>query len=142
MSQKPVQPVDQNKSTLDPSKWQSEHVFYGDLDARHRTTCVTAYLSQRNLGRSKGRERQVWKPTGWHQKQVNGEAIYNRGHLLAYTSSFNFDQDGNFKEGENGSIDNPKNLATQTAYANQKLQTTYETLVRDVQKRAGNHGVY
>ncbi len=66
----------------------------------------------------------------------------NRGHLLAYTSSFNFDIDGNFKIGENGSQDNPKNLATQTAFSNQKVQTHYEKLVRDAQKLKGNKVIY
>lgn len=109
--------------------------FYGDLDALNRTTSVTAFIDQRNLGRSEGRERQKpWQPTGWHQKRVAGKEIVNRGHLLAYTSSFNVDVDGNFKEGESGSQDNPKNLATQTAFSNQTVQTHYETLVRKAQK--------
>ncbi|MGL9969174.1 hypothetical protein IGI80_000030 [Enterococcus sp. DIV1420a] len=103
---------------------------------------MTAYLDKRNLGRSEGRERQVWQPTGWHQKKVDGEAIVNRGYLLASMSSFNFDIEGNFKEGEIGSQDNPKNLATQTAFSNQKVQTYYEKLVRDVQKIDRNKIIY
>ncbi|WP_048968850.1 DNA/RNA non-specific endonuclease, partial [Enterococcus faecalis] len=101
-----------------------------------------AYLDRKNLGRSEGRERQVWKPTGWHQKKVDGELIVNRGHLLAYTSSFNFDSDGNFREGESGSQDNPKNLAAQTAFSNQNVQTIYEKKVRDAQKITGNKVIY
>ena len=66
----------------------------------------------------------------------------NRGHLLAYTSSFNFDSDGNFREGESGSQDNPKNLATQTAFSNQNVQTIYEKKVRDAQKITGNKVIY
>ncbi|HFK2861007.1 TPA: DNA/RNA non-specific endonuclease, partial [Enterococcus faecalis] len=57
-------------------------------------------------------------------------------------SSFNFDIDGNFKIGENGSQDNPKNLATQTAFSNQKVQMHYEKLVRDAQKLKGNKVIY
>lgn len=70
-------------------------------------------------------------------EKVDGKDIYNRGHLLAYTSSFNFDIDGKYKEGEIGSQDNPKNLATQTAFSNQKVQTYYEKLVRNAQKSKG-----
>ncbi|MGM0139996.1 hypothetical protein IGI65_002474 [Enterococcus sp. DIV0755b] len=44
--------------------------------------------------------------------------------------------------GELGSQDNPKNLATQTAFSNQKVQTTYEKLVREAQKINGNKVVY
>ncbi|MBG5844469.1 DNA/RNA non-specific endonuclease [Pseudomonas aeruginosa] len=122
--------------------WKENKVIYGDLDPLNRTTFVTAYLDKKNLGRSEGRERQVWKPTGWHQKKVDGKDIYNRGHLLAYTSSFNFDIDGKYKEGEIGSQDNPKNLATQTAFSNQKVQTYYEKLVRNAQKIKGNKVLY
>ncbi len=127
---------------LNIANWKENKVIYGDLDSLNRTTFVTAYLDRKNLGRSEGRERQVWQPTGWHQKQIDGDPIVNRGHLLAYTSSFNFDIDGNFKIGENGSQDNPKNLATQTAFSNQKVQTHYEKLVRDAQKIKGNKVIY
>ena len=68
--------------------------------------------------------------------------IVNRGHLLAYTSSFNFDENGNFKQGESGSEDNPKNLATQTQYANQEIQTNYEQRVRKAQSIDGNKVIY
>ncbi|EMP7025634.1 DNA/RNA non-specific endonuclease [Enterococcus faecalis] len=134
--------VNNGRSTLDISQWQENKVIYGDLDSLNRTTVVTAYLDKQNLGRSEVRERQVWKPTGWHQKKVDGELIVNRGHLLAYTSSFNFDSDGNFREGESGSQDNPKNLATQTAFSNQNVQTIYEKKVRDAQKITGNKVIY
>ncbi|HIE1072039.1 TPA: DNA/RNA non-specific endonuclease [Enterococcus faecalis] len=134
--------VNNGRSTLDISQWEENKVIYGDLDPLNRTTFVTAYLDRKNLGRSEGRERQVWKPTGWHQKKVDGELIVNRGHLLAYTSSFNFDSDGNFREGESGSQDNPKNLATQTAFSNQNVQTIYEKKVRDAQKTTDNKVIY
>ncbi|MFG5501648.1 DNA/RNA non-specific endonuclease, partial [Enterococcus faecalis] len=65
--------VNNGQSTLDISQWKENRVIYGDLDPLNRTTVVTAYLDKQNLGRSKGRERQVWKPTGWHQKKVDGE---------------------------------------------------------------------
>lgn len=70
-----------------------------------------------------------------------GSTVVN-GHLLAYTSSFNFDKDGNYKEGTNGSLGNPKNLATQTAFSNQQVQNYYEKLVRDAQKIKGNKVIY
>ncbi|EOT47765.1 MULTISPECIES: DNA/RNA non-specific endonuclease [Enterococcus] len=134
--------VDGGKSTLDPDAWSTNKVIYGDLDSLNRTTFVTAFIDQKNLGKSEGRDQQVFKPTGWHQKKVGNDYIYNRGHLLAYTSSFNLDIDGNYKQGETGSIDNPKNLATQSAFSNQILQTHYEKLVRDAQKIKDNKVTY
>ncbi len=121
---------------------EKKKVIYGSLDSLNRTTYVTAFIDKKNLGRSEGRDRQVWQPTGWHQKRVDGKAIYNRGHLLAYTSSFNFDINGNYKKGEDGSLDNPKNLATQSAFSNQKVQTYYETMVRKAQQRMGNKVIF
>lgn len=134
--------VNGNNSTLDTNEWIENRVYYGDLDYLNRTTTVTAYINKNNLGKSEGRSRQVWQPTGWNQKTVDGETIQNRGHLLSYTSSFNFDSDGNYVQGEDGSEDNPKNLATQTAYSNQKVQTKYEEMVRNAQKMNENKIVY
>ncbi|MBO0431296.1 DNA/RNA non-specific endonuclease [Enterococcus sp. DIV0660C] len=134
--------VNNGQSTLDTNEWTENRVYYGDLDYLNRTTTVTAYIDKNNLGKSEGRSRQVWQPTGWNQKTIDGETIHNRGHLLAYTSSFNFDLDGNYVQGEDGSEDNPKNLATQTAYSNQKVQTKYEEMVRNAQKLNENKIVY
>ena len=108
--------VNNGQSMLNIDNWKENKVIYGELDPLNRTTFVTAYLDKKNLGRSEGRERQVWKPTGWHQKKVDGKEI--------------------------GSQDNPKNLATQTAFSNQKVQTYYEKLVRDAQKIKGNKVIY
>ncbi|BAL62975.1 DNA/RNA non-specific endonuclease [Melissococcus plutonius] len=140
--QSAVLEVNQGNSTLAMNQWKKNKVIYGSLDSLNRTTYVTAFIDKKNLGRSEGRDRQVWQPTGWHQKRVDGKAIYNRGHLLAYTSSFNFDINGNYKKGEDGSLDNPKNLATQSAFSNQKVQTYYETMVRKAQQRMGNKVIF
>lgn len=128
--------VNNDKSTLNPSDWKTEKIVYGNLDNLNRTTTDIAYLSSKNLGKSQGRDPQVWKPTGWNNqpKTVNGKRVFpqNRGHLLAYTLTFNFDQNGNYSQGHEGSLDNPKNLATQTAYSNQKpMQFDSEDLVRN-----------
>lgn len=137
-----VKTVNHNQSTVNLSEWQTSHAVYGNLDQLNRTTFVTAYVDKSNLGKSEGRDPQRWQPTGWHQKFIDGQPIYNRGHLLAYTSSFNLDMDGNFKRGEQGSIDNPKNLGTQSAFSNQQVQTTFETDVRNAQKLNGNKVIY
>lgn len=132
----PVIKVNNDKAQLSSSSWKTEKIAYSNLDSLNRTGTATAYLSKKNLGKSKGRDPQVWDPTGWHNQaiKVNGKRVFpqNRGHLIAYTLSFNFDKDGSYKQGLGGSLDNPKNLATQTAFSNQKpMQHSSEDLVRN-----------
>ncbi|MFC6295499.1 DNA/RNA non-specific endonuclease [Lactiplantibacillus daoliensis] len=126
--------VNSGKSTLQSSLWKNSKIDYGNLDSLNRTTTDTAYLSKDNLGRSAGRAAQTWSPTGWHNQPVtvNGKRVFpqNRGHLIAYTISFNLTKDGQFQSGQDGSLDNPKNLATQTAYSNQRTMQIYEDQVR------------
>lgn len=127
--EQPVLQVNNGKSTLNAAAWQTEHIDYGALDHLNRTTFATAYLSRKNLGRSSGRPSQDWTPTGWHYNH-GGKDIYNRGHLIAYTLTFNINQDGQYSAGAEGSSDNPKNLGTQSAYSNQILMQIYEGKVR------------
>lgn len=122
----------------------TSHVVYKPLDKLNRVQDVAACLTKDNLGKSEGRDPQVFKPTGWNnqKKTIKGKGVYpqNRGHLLAYTYSFNFDDNGNFKKGMGGSLDNPYNLFTQTAHSNQVLFTKLEQQVRDSLK--AGHSVY
>lgn len=120
--------VNGNKSTLDFSNWTTEHIDYSPLDNLNRAGKATAYLSKINYGKSEGRTSQTWKPTGWLGNQHRTK---DRGHLVAYTLSFNFDEDGNLSMGELGSIDNPKNLFTQTSHCNREVMTQYEQMVRE-----------
>lgn len=127
--------VNGDKSTLKATDWKKEKIDYSALDDLNRTSVDTAYLSKRNLGKSEGRTRQVWNPTGWHNQPVNidGHRItpQNRGHLIAYTLTFNFDQNGKYEPGQHGSLDNPLNLATQSEYSNQKTMQIFEEKVRN-----------
>lgn len=127
--------VNNNKSTLNPADWKKNQIIYGNLDRLNRTTQATGYLSRVNLVKSNTRTSQTWNPTGWHQKRltINGKTteIQNRGHLLAYSITGKFDQNGNFNAHELGSLDNSKNLATQTAYSNQQTMQIFEERVRD-----------
>lgn len=117
------------------------HVSYSDLDELNRAGRATAYLTKDNLGKSEGRQGQKWQPTGWRQKQIDGKYLLDRGHLIAYTLTFNLNEDGQPEQGRDGSIDNPKNLFTQTAQSNQGEMTKYEGIVRK-ELEQGNEVVY
>ena len=123
-------PVNNNQSTLNWD-WETNKIVYSPLDNLNRAGKAVAYLSKVNYGKSEGREGQQWQPTGWNNQKRNQD----RGHLIAYTLSFNFDNDGNFQQGELGSIDNPKNLFTQTSQSNRGAMQNYEEIVREAIKQ-------
>ncbi|WP_203628375.1 DNA/RNA non-specific endonuclease [Lacticaseibacillus mingshuiensis] len=131
----PVLELAKNKSGLDAATWNGPRIVYGDLDQLNRTTTNIGYLNRQTLIKSAGRPRQDWQPTGWHNRTsyVDGKQVnrQNRGHLIAYTLSGNLNNDGQYAQGNLGSSDNPKNLASQTEYANQVLMQPFEQQARD-----------
>lgn len=133
--------VNDNKSTLNAADWTESYIAYSNLDELNRTGTATAYLDKSNVGPSEGRGSQSWQPTGWKNqaKTIDGKKVYpfDRGHLIAYTLSFNLNDDGAYSAGESGSEDNPKNLVTQTSYSNRVVFQRYEGLVRDELKDGG-----
>lgn len=127
----PVVEVNQNQSTLNINDWQTDHVDFANLDNLNRTSGVTtAYLNSQNATNASLRSEQTVQPTGWHNNHGRTQ-IYNRGHLVAYSISKGIDSDGNYQANlASGDQNNLKNLFTQTAYANQSIQTIYEQKVR------------
>lgn len=138
----PIVEVNGGKSTLDINEWNGPKVVYSDLDDLNRVGAATGHLNKENLGKSESRSGQVWKPTGWNNqaKKLDGKdkRPYDRGHLLAYTVTFKLDDDGKYKKDEEGSLDNPKNLFTQTSYSNQTLFQIYERQVRTSLENGSN----
>lgn len=128
--------INKNNSTLNVDSWKYNHVIYQNLDRLNRTSKANiAFLEKRNLANDSLRVRQTVNPTGWHYNARNGVQLYNRGHLIAYSLSAGIDQNGNYNPNNvSGDQNNPKNLFTQSAYANQKLQTIYESKVREALK--------
>ena len=124
--------VNHDRSTLNPSRWKSDRVHYSDLDRLNRTSSANVgYLARPNVANDSLRQRQYVYPSGWHQKMIANQAILNRGHLIAYSLSRGIDASGHYRPvNPSGDQNNPKNLFTQTAFSNQKLQTIYESKVR------------
>lgn len=122
--------------TIQSDDWEEERLDIGGHDHLGRTLPIIAFLSERNLGTAEIRSNQTHTPTGWHQNQyeIDGSLVWikNRGHLIAYTFTFNFNEEGQFVDGYLGSEDDPANLFTQTAHANQNVMTRYEEQVRTV----------
>lgn len=124
--------VNHDHSTLIKNAWKVNRVIYSNLDSLNRTShSNTAFLEKRNVANDSLRVRQFIEPTGWHYNRRNGTQIYNRGHLIAYSVSAGIDQDGNYNpNNQSGDQNNPKNLFTQSAFSNQKIQTIFESKVR------------
>lgn len=135
--------VNNNKSTLIKNAWKVNKVIYSNLDNLNRTShSNTAFLELRNVANDSLRVRQFINPTAWHSNRENGTQIYNRGHLIAYSVSAGIDQDGNYNpNNQSGDQNNPKNLFTQTAFSNQKIQTIFEGKVRNALKQ-GNKVIF
>ena len=135
--------VNNNKSTLIKNAWKVNKVIYSNLDNLNRTShSNTAFLEPRNVANDSLRVRQFINPTAWHSNRENGTQIYNRGHLIAYSVSAGIDQDGNYNpNNQSGDQNNPKNLFTQTAFSNQKIQTIFEGKVRNALKQ-GNKIIF
>lgn len=124
--------VNNDHSTLIKNAWRVNRVIYADLDSLNRTShSNTAFLQKRNVANDSLRVRQFVEPTGWHYNRRNGTQIYNRGHLIAYSVSAGIDQEGNFNpDNLSGDQNNPKNLFTQSAFSNQRIQTMFESRIR------------
>lgn len=135
--------VNNNKSTLIKNAWKVNKVIYSNLDNLNRTShSNTAFLEPRNVANDSLRVRQFINPTAWHSNRENGTQIYNRGHLIAYSVSAVIDQGGIYNpNNQSGDQNNPKNLFTQTAFSNQKIQTIFEGKVRNALKQ-GNKVIF
>ena len=135
--------VNNNKSTLIKNAWKVNKAIYSNLDNLNRTShSNTAFLEPRNVANDSLRVRQFINPTAWHSNRENGTQIYNRGHLIAYSVSAGIDQNGNYNpNNQSGDQNNPKNLFTQTAFSNQKIQTIFEGKVRNALKQ-GNKVIF
>ncbi len=105
--------------------------LYYPLDALGRCTMAEAVIGQDTM--ASGSRGEIWmvKPAGWHSDRyasVDGEALYNRCHLIAHYLS---DEDAN-----------PRNLVTGTRYMNTYGMNAAENMIGDYVKETGNHVRY
>lgn len=127
--------VNGGKTNLDANVNVAPYVQLNAQDSLGRPGVANAFLNKSSREyRSReetGNDKKI-NPVGWKQKSLGGkEVLYNRGHSIAYAIA------GGIK-GFDASVANPRNITTQTAWANQSSngndqntgQNYYETLVR------------
>lgn len=104
---------------------------YSELDELGRCGAAITCVSRDIMPTEKRGDISEVKPTGWRQKMydfVDGQALYNRCHLLGYQLT-----------AENA---NRENLITGTRYMNTQGMLPFENLVADYVKETGNHVLY
>lgn len=105
---------------------------YEDFDELGRCGVAYACLSKELLPTEERGEIGDVRPSGWHTVKYNdlidGNYLYNRCHLIAYSLA-----------GENA---NPKNLITGTRYLNTVGMLTFENRVREYVENTDNHVLY
>lgn len=127
--------VNDGKTNLDADVNVAPYVQLNTQDSLGRPGAANAFLnktSREYRSREETGNDKKMNPVGWQQKNLGGkEVLYNRGHSIAYAIA------GSIK-GFDASVANPRNITTQTAWANQSSngndqntgQNYYETLVR------------
>ena len=124
--------INNNKPYFTEEEYTTESFEkYSELDSLGR--CGVAYANVcKEIMPPKGDKRgdiSSVKPTGWKQTKFNGEYLYNRCHLIAYSLS---DED-----------DNKLNLITGPRYLNASGMLTFEKQILEyMNKNKNNHVLY
>ncbi len=116
----------------DEEKDGEEFESYSELDELGRCGVAYALLSKAMMPDEERGEIGDIRPSGWHTVKYNdlidGNYLYNRCHLIAYSLA-----------GENS---NEKNLITGTRYLNTEGMLSFECMVGDYLKHTDNHVLY
>lgn len=79
--------INQNNPTFSKEDLSTEKgpwERYGDLDHLNRATGAEALLNKKLMPTEKRGEISSVTPTGWHNKKINGQYLFNRSHLIGY----------------------------------------------------------
>lgn len=104
--------------------------YYSSLDKKGRCGVAVACLGQDLMPTQKRESIYEVKPTGWHSSRydfIDGESLYNRSHLIAFSLA-----------GENA---NERNLITGTRQLNLAMND-FEILTANYIRKTGNHVFY
>lgn len=115
----------------DEDKTENAFESYSDLDSLGRCGAAYACIGEEIMPTDERGDIGSIKPSGWHTVKydgIDGNYLYNRCHLIAYSLS-----------GEN---DNEKNLITGTRYMNTEGMLPYEERTADYIHITGHHVLY
>jgi len=130
----PYYEINGNKPDFTDKEKESKEAFenYSELDALGRCGPAFANLCRELMPEEERNAIGQIRPSGWHTVKYNdlidGNYLYNRCHLIAYSLA-----------GENA---NEKNLITGTRYLNVEGMQEFENSVRDYILQSGNHVLY
>ena len=124
--------IDENRPSFTNEELTDEaYEYYSDLDYLDRCGVTEACIGSELMPTEGRGDISAVKPTGWVQNFydfVDGEALYNRCHLIGFQLA-----------GEN---DNERNLITGTRYMNVDGMLPFENMVADYIKETDNHVLY
>ena len=121
--------LNQNTPNFDPDALTPEAFEeYGPLDSLGRCTTAWANVCQGLMPTEDRESISSVTPTGWINREYDGEYLYNRCHLIGFQLT-----------GENA---NEQNLITGTRYLNVEGMLPFENMVADYVKETGNHVLY
>lgn len=124
--------IQENVPQFAPEDMTAEsYEYYSPLDHLGRCGYAMACLGPETMPKSDRQSISHIKPSGWVQAYydfVDGQALYNRCHLIGFQLS-----------GENA---NERNLITGTRYMNTEGMLPFENMVADYIKETGNHVIY
>lgn len=121
--------LNQNTPNFDPDDLTQEAFEeYGPLDSLGRCTTAGANVCQELMPTEDRESISSVTPTGWINREYDGEYLYNRCHLIGFQLT-----------GENA---NEQNLITGTRYLNVEGMLPFENMVADYVKETGNHVLY
>lgn len=117
--------------TKSEKETQKSFEKYGELDSLKRCTQAFVCAGPETLPKEKRKDISRVHPTGWNQKRydfIDGAALYNRCHLVAYCLT---EQNAN-----------KKNLITGTRYLNTEGMLPFESKVVEYIEKTQNHVLY